>query len=123
MKISKESYISGFILSLGLTLTAFVLVWRQVDSDRQIVSDGFLIAWLAGLALAQLLTQLVFFLHLGRESRPRWNLAVLSFAAIVVLILVFGSLWIMANLNYRGGHNPDPEQTESDIIHDEGFNH
>jgi cytochrome o ubiquinol oxidase subunit IV len=43
----------------------------------------------------------VFFLHLGRETRPRWKLAVFLFMLGVILILVFGSLWIMTNLNYR----------------------
>lgn len=115
------AYFAGYIFSLALTLAAFALVWWQADSDRQVFSDGFLLAWVAALAMVQLLTQLVFFLHLGRESKPRWNLAVLLFAATIVIILVFGSLWIMQNLNYhdRGGY--EPRQLESEIIQDEGF--
>ena len=116
-----RNYVTGFALSLGLTLTAFILVWRYVDSGRQSFSESSLLIWVAGLAIAQLFTQLVFFLHLGRESKPRWNLAVLAFAATIVIILVFGSLWIMANLNYRGGHGTSPQQTETYIIEDEGF--
>jgi cytochrome o ubiquinol oxidase operon protein cyoD len=49
----------------------------------------------------------VFFLHLGRESKPRWNLNALLFAVLVVVIIVFGSLWIMHNLNY---HMQNPQQ-------------
>ncbi|MEX1059022.1 MAG: cytochrome o ubiquinol oxidase subunit IV [Candidatus Saccharimonadales bacterium] len=120
-KLTERSYIVGYIFSLSLTLAAFLLVWRYVDSDRQIFSEGFLFAWIAALALVQLFAQLVFFLHLGRESKPRWNLTVLTFAATIVIILVFGSLWIMANLNYRGGHGTSPQQTETYIIEDEGF--
>ncbi|MBI2285715.1 cytochrome o ubiquinol oxidase subunit IV [Candidatus Saccharibacteria bacterium] len=116
-----RNYVTGFALSLGLTLTAFALVWRYVDSDRQIFSENSLLIWVAGLAIVQLFAQLVFFLHLGRESKPRWNLAVLAFAATIVIILVFGSLWIMANLNYRGGHGTSRQQTETYIIEDEGF--
>lgn len=115
------TYITGFLLSLALTLAAFTLVWRYVESDRQIFSENFLLIWLAVLAITQLLAQLVFFLHLSRESKPRWNLNVLSFAVTVVVILVFGSLWIMTNLKYHEGHNLYPEQTETEIIHDEGF--
>lgn len=117
MKISKASYATGFLLSLGLTLAAFMLVWRQTESDGAALGRNFLIAWLIVLALAQLATQLVFFLHLGRESKPRWNLTVLSFAAMVVLILVLGTLWIMNNLNYHQGHIP----TDEHIIEDEGI--
>ena len=120
-KITERNYIAGYIFSLSLTLAAFLLVWRYVDSDRQMFSEGVLLAWIAALALVQLFAQLIFFLHLGRESKPRWNLAVLAFAATIVIILVFGSLWIMASLNYRGGHEMSPEQTETYIIEDEGF--
>jgi len=116
-----STYITGFIFSLALTLTAFTLVWRYVESDRQIFTENFLLIWVAVLAITQLLIQLVFFLHLNRESKPRWNLSVLSFAAVVVVILVFGSLWIMMNLRYHEGESMNPEQTETHIIQDEGF--
>lgn len=115
------TYIAGFTLSLGLTLAAFMVVWRQVDSEGQIFSESFLLIWVAALAIVQLITQLVFFLHLGRESKPRWNLSVLAFAALVVVILVFGSLWIMTSLRYREGRGVNPQQTEKSIIQDEGF--
>lgn len=117
------SYIAGFIFSLGLTLAAFSLVWRHTQSDREVFSETFLFVWVGALAITQLIVQLVFFLHLGRESKPRWNLIVLSFAALVVVILVFGSLWIMYSLNYRHGHKMTPEQVETNIINDEGIHH
>ena len=61
------------------------------------------------LAVVQLVVQLVFFLHLGRERQPRWNLLAFAFMAIVLLILVLGSLWIMNNLNYH--------MTQTDMLH------
>ena len=119
--ITPGTYIIGFTLSMALTLSAFILVWRYVDSGRQIFAENSLLAWIAALALAQLLVQLVFFLHLGRESKPRWNMMVLAFAATIVVILVFGSLWIMYNLDYHEGHELSPQETESYIIEDEGI--
>jgi cytochrome o ubiquinol oxidase subunit IV len=101
------SYIAGFLLSLLLTLTAYLLVWRHVSTSHSAIGHGVLIPMVVGLALTQLLVQLVFFLHLDTESKPRWNLTVLLFAATVVIIVVFGSLWIMNNLNY---HHPTSEQ-------------
>jgi cytochrome o ubiquinol oxidase operon protein cyoD len=65
------------------------------------MSGTGLVAVIVGLAIIQLFVQLFFFLHLGEESKPRWNLMVLLFAAMVVIIVVFGSLWIMNNLNYN----------------------
>lgn len=114
-----KTYVAGFSLSLGLTLVAYLLVWRHVHSHHTIFTDQFLNAAVSVLAILQLVVQLVFFLHLSRESRPRWNLAVLSFAVLVVTILVGGSLWIMWNLNYHHPHEP----TSTEIIHDEGINH
>jgi cytochrome o ubiquinol oxidase operon protein cyoD len=104
---SVASYIAGFVLSLMLTMTAYLLVLRHVNSYHSILSHGTLVFMLVGLALTQLIVQLIFFLHLDRESKPHWNMTVLLFAVTVVVIIVFGSLWIMNNLNY---HHPSTEQ-------------
>jgi cytochrome o ubiquinol oxidase operon protein cyoD len=101
------SYLAGFVLSLMLTMTAYLLVLRHVNTHHAAISHGTLMFMLVGLALTQLLVQLIFFLHLDRESKSRWNMTVLLFAVTVVVIIVFGSLWIMNNLNY---HHPSNEQ-------------
>jgi cytochrome o ubiquinol oxidase subunit IV len=90
-----RTYVTGFTASIVLTVTAYLLVVHHALSRR------ILIAAVVVLALAQFMVQLLFFLHLGRETKPRWKLAVFLFMIMVVLILVFGSLWIMTNLNYR----------------------
>lgn len=108
---SVKTYATGFALSIILTLAAYTLVAKGITSGWALV---FI---LAALAISQLLVQLVFFLHLGRESKPRWNLTVMAFAAMVVIILVFGSLWIMKNLQYNHAKVPSTEQ----IIKDEGY--
>jgi cytochrome o ubiquinol oxidase operon protein cyoD len=111
-----KSYTWGFGLSLVLTVVAYVL------TVKGLLSGWGLIYTLAGLAIAQLFVQLWFFLHLGRESKPRWNLAVLVFAAGVVFIVVFGSLWIMKNLDYNHHHGGrSPQATNKFLIKDEGY--
>ncbi len=90
-----RSYVTGFILSLGLTLAAYFIVVNHSFSMSAII------AWIVALALAQFLVQMLFFLHLGREKKPRWKLYVALYMVMVVTILVLGSLWIMSNLNYR----------------------
>lgn len=119
------TYIAGYVLSLGLTSTAFWLVHKHLQSHHVSPSDNFMLAALAVLALTQLMVQLVFFLHLDRESKPRWNGLVLSFAAMVVVILVGGSIWIMTNLGYHHPHSDHnhgltPGQLNQSIIKDEG---
>jgi cytochrome o ubiquinol oxidase operon protein cyoD len=60
---------------------------------------------LGSLAFVQVIIQLIFFLHLGEEESPRWNLISFLFMVGVVFIIVAGSLWIMFNLDYRMGHD------------------
>jgi cytochrome o ubiquinol oxidase operon protein cyoD len=111
---SVRSYTAGFGLSITLTLLAYVF------ASRQVATGWGLIYLLAVLAIIQLFVQLVFFLHLGRESKPRWNLTVFSFALMVVIIVVFGSLWIMKNLSYDH-HTLSPQQASQYLVKDEGY--
>lgn len=91
---SVKSYISGFIISLILTIIPFVVVAEHLFSNlASYVTIGIF-------AVAQLFVQLVFFMHLSHKSKALWNLNVFLFTFLVVLILVMGSLWIMCNLSY-----------------------
>ncbi|MGD0447031.1 MAG: cytochrome o ubiquinol oxidase subunit IV [Candidatus Dormibacteria bacterium] len=90
-----RSYVSGFAISILLTIAAYLMVTDQV------LPTGPLIAVILVVALAQFGTQLYCFLHLGTESRPRWKLLMFVAMVIIVLILVLGSLWIMRNLDSR----------------------
>jgi len=112
---SFASYAAGFGLSVILTLTAFYLVYQHKHSTNPIFSHKYLMGALVLLAITQLFVQLLFFLHLDRESKPFWNLQVAILAAGVVLILVIGSIWIMNNLNY---HMNSPQQIQK-YIHDQ----
>lgn len=88
------SYVTGFVLSVLLTLAAYVSL-----TNRSL--GNLTIAIVIGLAIAQLLVQLVFFMHLGRGQSTRLNLVVFGFTLIVIGIVVIGSLWIMHNLDYN----------------------
>ncbi len=114
---SLKSYSLGFGLSIFLTLVAFLPVLRHVHSHHLIYSDNWLIFWVTGLAVVQLVIQLLFFLHLGRESKPRWNLTIFLFMLMVVVIIVAGSLWIMYHLNY----NITPQSADKQLIEGEGI--
>ena len=105
------SYLTGYLLSLYATVTAYILVVRHAFGVTA------LLAAIIGLALLQFLVQLFYFLHLGKETGPRWRLLAAAFMIVVVAILVFGSLWIMANLNYR----MTPEQVNTYIQNQGGF--
>lgn len=93
-----SSYIVGFILSILLTIVPYAIVTKHIFST----TTTFIA--ISILALLQLFVQLVYFLHLGKESKPKWNMLAFAFTVIVVAILVVGSLWIMYNLDYNMMH-------------------
>ena len=93
--LSAKPYVFGFVASLAFTLGAYFSITHHLFARRE------LIVLITVLALAQFITQLVFFLHLLEERGPRWKLLVFFSMIGVVLILVVGSLWIMNNLNYH----------------------
>lgn len=105
MKNAVLKYMSGFVGALVMTVVAFVLV------SEHLLSGGWLIAALIALALVQLWVQLVFFLHLGDEAKPRWQFTAFLFTVVMVLVIVIGSLWIMYHLNYN--MNMTPAQMDS----------
>ena len=88
-------YLLGFILCVVLTLAAYFFV------AEHIFSGWTLIFIILGLGVIQMAVQLLFFMHLGGEKNPHWNLLMFYFMLMVLVIIVFGSLWIMYNLNYR----------------------
>lgn len=110
--LSLRSYVIGFTSSLVLTVAAYLLVTERW------LDDGYLIAAIASLALAQLVVQLICFLHLGKEPGAKWQLVVFLFMIVVVLIVVVGSLWIMNNLNYNMMHDM---QTMMQLENQKGF--
>ncbi len=89
-----NGYLIGFILSLILTISAYFLTIKHS------LSRNLLVVLIAVFAISQFFIQLIFFLHLFKDSKPRYRLLVFVFMICIVLILVGGSLWIMTNLNY-----------------------
>lgn len=86
------SYITGFILSILLTIIPYyIVVYMELSTGIKTIS-------IVLLALAQLFVQLVFFLHLNTRSEKGWNFLSFIFTMLVVIILIGGSLWIMYHL-------------------------
>lgn len=92
---SVKSYMIGFILSVILTGIPF---WMVMDGGA---SHGTILSVVLVCAVVQVLVHLGFFLHLDTKSEGGWNMVAIVFAAIIILIVVVGSLWIMWNLNYN----------------------
>jgi cytochrome o ubiquinol oxidase operon protein cyoD len=56
---------------------------------------------LAVLAIAQMGVHLVFFLHITTGPDNTNNVLALAFGLLIVLLIMTGSLWIMAHLNHN----------------------
>lgn len=92
---SLGSYLTGFALAVVLTAIPFALVWSGALSGPSVYGV------IAVAAVLQVIVHLVFFLHLNLSSTPAENLFFLAFAAVLIFIMVGGSLWIMFDLHHR----------------------
>lgn len=92
---SVKSYMIGFILSIILTGIPF---WLVMEGE---LSHSATMGIVVVCAVVQVLVHLVYFLHLDSKSEGGWNMVAIVFSAIIILIVVIGSLWIMWNLNYN----------------------
>jgi cytochrome o ubiquinol oxidase operon protein cyoD len=90
---SIKSYSIGFALSLILTLASFGVVMSGL------VPHELRLTAIVALALVQLLVQLIYFLHMGTARDQRENTAVFGVTAVLIAIVVAGSLWVMHNAN------------------------
>ena len=53
------------------------------------------------LAFAQIGVHLVFFLHIGSGPESTNNILALAFGVLIVFLVIVGSIWIIANLNWN----------------------
>ncbi|MDC5707272.1 cytochrome o ubiquinol oxidase subunit IV [Vibrio europaeus] len=94
LETGASDYVKGFVASLILTVIPFYFVWAQS------LPDGATYVILFGCAIVQIFVHFRYFLHMeAKTSDGRWNLVSLMFTAIVVLILIAGSVWIIYNMN------------------------
>lgn len=88
------SYVRGAGLALLLTLVPFALVYRDV------MPRPALFVTIGAFALVQMIVHFRFFLHIGFR-RKREDLHLILFSALLLFIMVAGTLWIMTSLATR----------------------
>jgi len=91
--------IKPLILGFVFSIVCILAVYRTVGHMH--LRQGWLVSAVVAIGCLQVIFQLIFFLHLGLESKPRWNLALFFFTLLLILIVVLGTLWIMHNLDYN----------------------
>lgn len=90
---TRRGYLTGFALSLLLTAVPFALVMLG-GLDRQ--ATALLVI---GAGLVQIVMHMVYFLHMNTRSESGWTFMALVFTAVLVVITLAGSLWVMHHLN------------------------
>jgi cytochrome o ubiquinol oxidase operon protein cyoD len=88
-----KTYGWGFVLSLVLTALSFAAVMSGM------IPRGMMFPAITVLAVVQLLTQVVFFLHLGTAPEQRSTITILLLTLLLIGVIVFLSLWVMHNAN------------------------
>ena len=89
-----RNYVIGLGLAAGLTVASF---W--VASGTSLIYVPGVPMALAALAIGQMGVHLVFFLHITTGPDNTNNALALAFGALIVGIVIAGSLWIMYHLN------------------------
>ena len=89
------SYTAGLGLAVLLTIVSFVV------SQTNLLWPPGVPMGLIVLAFAQIGVHLVFFLHLGSGPESTNNIIALAFGVLVVFLVIAGSIWIIANLNWN----------------------
>jgi cytochrome o ubiquinol oxidase subunit IV len=92
--VSRGTYLAGFLFSVVLTAVPFWLVMTHAVADPRVLA-----AVLIGSAFVQILVHTVCFLHVNPQSEGGWTLMAYVFTAVLVLIAISGSLWIMHHIN------------------------
>lgn len=90
---SSLTYTTGFGFALLLTFASFA-----VSQTNLLWGPGIPVGLIV-LALAQIGVHLIFFLHIGFGPESRNNVVALAFGVWIVLLVIGGSLLIIANLN------------------------
>ena len=105
---SFRDYLIGFALSVVLTAIPFWIVMDNVFRDPKV---GAIV--LMAFAVVQIVVHMVYFLHMNSKSEGGWTMLALIFTAVLVVIALTGSLWIMHHLDSNMMPGMSPQQARN----------
>ena len=91
---SLRGYLTGFVLAAILTVIPFWLVMGDVVASRE-----WTIFLVLAFAVVQIFVHVVYFLHLDFRSEGGWNMLAFIFSAVLVIIVLGASIWVMYTEN------------------------
>lgn len=92
--VTFRGYMTGFVLSVILTVIPFWLVMGDV-----LESSGLTALIILLIGGVQMVVHMVYFLHMSPSAEGGWNMLALIFTIIIVVIALAGSLWVMYHLD------------------------
>ena len=87
------TYATGLVLAILLTIASFYVL------NTPLIWGPAIPVALAALAVAQIGVHLVFFLHITTAPDNSNNVLALAFGVLICVLIIGGSLWIMAAMN------------------------
>lgn len=105
-----RTYAIGFGAAALLTAVPFWIVMTEAIASTALASAIIIV-----LAIAQIFVHTFAFLHVNARAQEGWTLVAYVFTAVLLVITIAGSLWIMYHLNANmmpgmmsGSANPTP---------------
>ena len=88
-------YVSGWLIAAILTVSAFAVVrWQNLLGPWTFMA-------VCALGFIQAIVQFRFFLHVRLRGTGRDDLMLLMFTSLIIVLMVAGTLVLMANLHNR----------------------
>lgn len=103
-----RGYLTGFGLSVILTIIPFWMVMGHVFEDKNVT-----ILLVLAVGVVQIFVHMVYFLHMNSRSEGGWNMMALIFTLILVVITLSGSIWIMYDENANMMPTMAPHQMQT----------
>ncbi|TYC49774.1 cytochrome o ubiquinol oxidase subunit IV [Rhodobacterales bacterium] len=91
---SFKTYMTGFALSVVLTIIPFYLVMTDALDNRLLA-----VAIVFILGAGQMIVHIYYFLHMNSRAEEGWLAMSLSFTVLLVVIVLSGSIWVMFHLD------------------------
>ena len=87
-------YLTGFVIAAIMTAIPFWIAMTHPIDNRVVAA-----VIIGVFAVAQILVHTVAFLHVNARAQGGWTLVAYVFTAVLLLITIGGSVWIMDHLN------------------------
>lgn len=103
---TKRDYVTGFVLSVILTVIPFGVVMAGGLGSTRLTAFVVLAC-----AVTQMVVHMIYFLHMNPRAEGGWTIISLVFTLIVLIIAVAGTIWVMYHMdaNMMPGMTPPAE--------------